>query len=235
MSRPSQTLIGKLREEKSKREGIKITQEYFAEILDVSLETVKKWEKDPKRIPSGRLPEIADYLDCSIDYLLEHDNWKTPIDKAVMQKSGLSKSAVDALLRPSKIRPSAFLVLDVMIANQYYRLLDDAIGSYFYDYPDMDPRTRKVRRNADVNVILLHFFNTVVKDKRIAAFNNEWSARNRIEKEIAELPKTEQERYTQETINKMAVEWASQISPNKTLDDIAKKNFPDPFDFNSIP
>ncbi len=65
-------MIGKRLKEIRKLRGY--TQEQIAEKLSVSLSAVKKWEQD-KTDPNTQLfIELADYLDVSLDYLLNRDN-----------------------------------------------------------------------------------------------------------------------------------------------------------------
>jgi DNA-binding XRE family transcriptional regulator len=50
------------------RDGL--TQQEFAAILDVSLDTVKNWEQGYNYPSIEMLIRIADLLDCNVDYLL---------------------------------------------------------------------------------------------------------------------------------------------------------------------
>lgn len=58
----------KLRQEKG------YTQEKVANDLDVPESSVRRWETDKGYPKNERLPAIADYFNCSIDYLLGRDD-----------------------------------------------------------------------------------------------------------------------------------------------------------------
>lgn len=52
------------------REARGITQEGLAEALEVSYSTVQKWEHGNRELTGRRLKQLASYLDCSVDEIL---------------------------------------------------------------------------------------------------------------------------------------------------------------------
>lgn len=55
------------------RKGKNLTQEQFAEILEVSRQSVSKWESDTAYPEMNKLKEIAKFFNVSFDYLLNED------------------------------------------------------------------------------------------------------------------------------------------------------------------
>lgn len=65
-------MIGKRMKEVRKLRGY--TQEDIANKLAVSVSAVKKWEQDKTDPNTAMFVELADYLDVSLDYLLNRSN-----------------------------------------------------------------------------------------------------------------------------------------------------------------
>ena len=55
-----------------------LTQEQLAEILNVTRQSVSRWEMDVAFPETEKLIKLSRLLDCSIDYLLELTDVKTP-------------------------------------------------------------------------------------------------------------------------------------------------------------
>lgn len=56
-----------------------MTQEELANVLGLPASTIRRYESSEESIPKNeRLQLIADYFDCTIDYLLERTETKTP-------------------------------------------------------------------------------------------------------------------------------------------------------------
>ena len=53
------------------REDSDLSQIRFAQILCISQRSLSHYENGTREIPINTLIKIADYFDCSIDYLLE--------------------------------------------------------------------------------------------------------------------------------------------------------------------
>lgn len=53
----------------SERVKAKMSQEQLAYVLGVSSATIRRWEKNPGIIPSGKALAMADCFGCSLDYL----------------------------------------------------------------------------------------------------------------------------------------------------------------------
>lgn len=50
------------------------TQKFIAEQLNVSLNTVSRWEKGERTMTVDKLIQLAEILDTTTDYLLGRDN-----------------------------------------------------------------------------------------------------------------------------------------------------------------
>lgn len=56
------------------RKGKSISQEKFAEVMDVSRQAVSKWELDQSYPEIDKLIEISDYFNVTLDYLMKNGN-----------------------------------------------------------------------------------------------------------------------------------------------------------------
>ena len=55
------------------RKELNYTQEQLAEILEVSRQSISKWESDISYPETDKLIELGNLFDCSMDYLLKDD------------------------------------------------------------------------------------------------------------------------------------------------------------------
>ena len=83
--------LQKLRKEKYN------SQEKFSEAMDVSVETVKKWEQGKAFPETGHLLLIPDVLDCDLDYLIGRIDHQSRNRKISQDYTGLSERAVKIL------------------------------------------------------------------------------------------------------------------------------------------
>jgi len=60
------------------RKNVNLTQDQLAEILDVSRQTVSKWESDLAYPEAAKLALLSNTLEVSIDYLLKNEELKKP-------------------------------------------------------------------------------------------------------------------------------------------------------------
>lgn len=96
--------LSKLRKESN------YTQEQLADILEVSRQSVSKWESDIAYPETEKLIRIAKLFDCSVDYLLKHDctdknGLKTEKEPSAWEKFG---QAVKAQIRERKSEKTVF-------------------------------------------------------------------------------------------------------------------------------
>ena len=91
------TFSKKLREAR-KAKGYK-TQLSFSEALDMSLETVRNWEQGKTFPEMGKLFEIANLLDCDIDYFIGRIATKTHIIDDIQKETRLSEKAIEKVLQ----------------------------------------------------------------------------------------------------------------------------------------
>ena len=83
--------LQKLRKEKYN------SQEKFSEAMDVSVETVKKWEQGKAFPETGHLLLIPDVLDCDLDYLIGRIDHQSRNRKISQDYTGLSEKAAKTL------------------------------------------------------------------------------------------------------------------------------------------
>ena len=79
------------------RKKLNITQEALAEKLDVSRQTVSKWENDSAFPETEKLIEICDLFDCSMDLLLRQDAENVEANKKenIQTESEIDKDNLD--------------------------------------------------------------------------------------------------------------------------------------------
>lgn len=56
------------------RKDVNLTQDQLSESLDVTRQTISKWESDLAYPEVPKIPKLAEVLDVSCDYLLKEDN-----------------------------------------------------------------------------------------------------------------------------------------------------------------
>ena len=79
-----------LREVKAKKLGRrKIPQREVAEALNISAGAYGSWESGRTRPDVASLPEIADYFEVSIDYLLRHTAEMQVRPERIITKTGI--------------------------------------------------------------------------------------------------------------------------------------------------
>lgn len=58
-----------------------LTQAQIAKVLDCNREVYRRYEKGDREIPVWALIRLAEYYNCSVDYLLGISNIKRPFKK----------------------------------------------------------------------------------------------------------------------------------------------------------
>ena len=96
--------LSKLRKESN------YTQEQLADILEVSRQSVSKWESDIAYPETEKLIRLAKLFDCSVDYLLKDEqtdknSLKTEKEPSAWEKFG---QAVKAQIRERKSEKTVF-------------------------------------------------------------------------------------------------------------------------------
>ncbi len=66
----------KLQRIRDLREDCDMTQDDLAKILHIGQRTLSHYELGTRNIPVELLKKIAEYFDCSVDYILERTNNK---------------------------------------------------------------------------------------------------------------------------------------------------------------
>lgn len=67
------------------RSKINLTQDQLAELLDVSRQTISKWELDISLPDTSKLVKLSKVLNVSIDYLLNEEENNTKIKASITQ------------------------------------------------------------------------------------------------------------------------------------------------------
>lgn len=131
------------------------TQEKLAQILDVNLKTVQNWEQGISNPSTEKLIQVADLLDCDLDYLIGKIKETTHDNAFIRQETGLSEEAIIRLkgMTEEFINISVYNnqldileeneIMDIdsnakdFIAGIHSMLLSDMICSdYFFDLMD---------------------------------------------------------------------------------------------------
>ncbi|WP_242987850.1 helix-turn-helix domain-containing protein [Anaerofustis stercorihominis] len=115
------------------RKNINLTQDQLAEILDVSRQTISKWESDIAYPEAGKLKLLADTLNVSIDYLLKDEVEETKIPEMNQTSNGYE---VDWL----KLYPILNKYDKEIDMNYYFdifgNLIKEAMKKYNYSLED---------------------------------------------------------------------------------------------------
>lgn len=82
--------------------AVGMTQEQFAEKMDVSLDTVKNWEQGYNYPTIDMLVKIADFFHCDFDYLLGKQQEPNKEYQYIEEYTGLSTEAVSNLIELKK-------------------------------------------------------------------------------------------------------------------------------------
>jgi transcriptional regulator with XRE-family HTH domain len=97
-----------------------ITQQEFADLLNVSLDTVKNWEQGYNYPSIEMLIKIADILNCDVDYLLGRQEFYCDIHRDIAKDTGITETAADILSFSHKQNKSYIKVLSSLIEDEYF-------------------------------------------------------------------------------------------------------------------
>lgn len=86
------------------------TQEVFAEAMDVSVNSVKKWESGRVLPETEHLLQISELLDCDLDYLVGRIDCKTHSVQDISGHTGLSEKAIGILHEWNRLPGGMLLV-----------------------------------------------------------------------------------------------------------------------------
>ena len=118
------------------RKELNYTQEQLADILDVSRQSISKWESNIAYPETDKLIELGKLFDCSMDYLLKDDVTEktgasvsestftekvTEISKKVMTDK--NKGKAKKILKIIGIILAVFLVVDIISMILYFCFL----------------------------------------------------------------------------------------------------------------
>ncbi|MCR2033455.1 helix-turn-helix domain-containing protein [Anaerofustis stercorihominis] len=115
------------------RKNINLTQDQLAEVLDVSRQTISKWESDIAYPEAGKLKLLSDTLNVSIDYLLNDEAEETKVPEMKQTSNGYE---VDW----SKLYPILNKYEKEIYINHYFdlfsNLIKEAMKKYNYSLED---------------------------------------------------------------------------------------------------
>ncbi len=97
---------------KGLREDLELSQAELAKELGVGIGSIGMWESTDRIPPSKKLIKIAEYFNCTTDYLLGHSDNKYPVSSSLSadeQKLLNNYRATRLDLRPSLITMSETL------------------------------------------------------------------------------------------------------------------------------
>ena len=82
----------------------KVSQSVVAELLGVSRQAYSRYERNEHELGYEALSKLANYFDCSVDYLIGHSTYYYP-DRLAYSEAGLSDPERELLLRYRQLRP----------------------------------------------------------------------------------------------------------------------------------
>lgn len=83
---------------RARRKELKISAEKIAEKLYIKADTLRRYETGAKKIPFDLLVQLADLLECDIDYLLGRRECKTETAQIIHDNTGLSEKACNIIM-----------------------------------------------------------------------------------------------------------------------------------------
>ena len=101
------------------------TQEQLADILNVSRQSVSKWELDTTFPETDKLIEIGKLFNCSMDYLLKEENTTLSENTPPQTKRKLSpqsKKKIKKWLKILGIIFAVFLAIDIISFIVYFSI-----------------------------------------------------------------------------------------------------------------
>lgn len=98
------------------RKEMKLSQEKFGELVNVSQRTVAFWESGDRTPSHIILTDLANTLDCSVDYLLGRSDTRKQEEKPAVSDSELKRSTIERI--KSLPEPVLVKLLDLMDAVQ---------------------------------------------------------------------------------------------------------------------
>ena len=116
------------------RKSLNYTQEQLADVLNVSRQSISKWESDIAYPETEKLIELGKLFNCSMDYLLKDEI----TEKGDIQPSGLTEKVEEIsrmVMTPSKkikakkllkvlgIILAVFLIIDVISMILYFGVI----------------------------------------------------------------------------------------------------------------
>lgn len=116
------------------RNKMNISQEELAELLDVSRQSISKWENDKAYPEMSRLLFMSDYFDVSLDYLMRGIDREDNDEKVTEKYKTKNILSVwnDFLSNLSKKQKTLFMLLYILIICALISLIISVI--YFGGY-----------------------------------------------------------------------------------------------------
>ena len=108
------------------RKDVNLTQDQLAELLDVTRQTISKWESDLTFPETIKIAKIAEVLKVSCDYLLRDD--KPVTAEVTMQSSN------DYVIDWTKLYPILVEYQSTVDCKQYHRKFTDMINKMMVTY-----------------------------------------------------------------------------------------------------
>lgn len=110
------------------RKSLNYTQEQLADVLNVSRQSISKWESDIAYPETEKLIELGKLFECSMDYLLrenilEKNGEQTAVINEAIKEKGVKALSDKNKLKIKKILKIVGIVLGIVLAIDAISLL----------------------------------------------------------------------------------------------------------------
>ncbi|MCD8224759.1 MAG: helix-turn-helix domain-containing protein [Clostridiales bacterium] len=116
----------------SRKEKLGLTQQEFADKLNISLDTVKNWEQGWNYPEIDMIVRLADLFDCDFDFLLGSQEQPNKEYAYITELTGLTYSAAETLSELAKAKNPIVNIVSDLLENTdlLYRIYSCASADY---------------------------------------------------------------------------------------------------------
>lgn len=105
------------------REAIGTTQEAFAQLVGMSRQTIRAYERGDRTPTVENLDQLTRVTGCSVEYLMGRSENMRPSGFDLAKETGLSDGAIDALCKLTKDNPAARATISAFIEQKAFPVI----------------------------------------------------------------------------------------------------------------
>ncbi len=107
----------------SLREAIGTTQEAFAQVVGMSRQTIRAYERGDRTPTVENLDQLTRVTGCSVEYLMGRSENMRPSGFDLVKETGLSDGAIDTLRKLTKDNPAAGATISAFIEQKAFPVI----------------------------------------------------------------------------------------------------------------